>query len=161
MLRVSNFIQRYPKDGHPVTEPTVAYLGYTREYFFAAFVCEDKTPGLIRAHMLARDSLGDDDFVEVMLDTFDDQRRAFVFDSNPLGIQSDGLWSEQNGADYSFDTVWDTWGKRTPNGYVVLMRIPFASLYFKKADPGQTRTWGIILLRNIAHASESAFWPRD
>ncbi len=91
MLRISNFIERYPKDGRPVTEPTVAYLGYTREYFFAAFVCEDKTPGLIRAHMLARDSLGDDDFVEVMLDTFDDQRRAFVFDSNALGIQSDGL----------------------------------------------------------------------
>jgi len=74
MLRISDFIDRYPKDGRPVTEPTVAYLGYTREYFFAAFVCKDKTPRLIRAHMLARDSLGDDDFVEVMLDTFDDQR---------------------------------------------------------------------------------------
>ena len=83
--------------------------------------------------MLARDSLGDDDFVEVMLDTFDDQRRAFMFDSNALGIQGDGLYSEQNAADYSFATVWDTWGKRTPFGYVVLMRIPFASLYFKKA----------------------------
>ena len=160
MLRVSNFIERYPKDGRPVTEPTVAYLGYTREYFFAAFVCEDKTPGLIRAHMLARDSLGDDDYVEVMLDTFDDQRRAFLFNSNALGIQSDGLWSEQNGADYSFDTVWDTWGKRTPKGYVVLMRIPFASLYFKKADPGESRTWGIVLQRNISHANEQAYWPQ-
>jgi len=69
MLRISDFIDRYPKDGRPATESTVAYLGYTREYFFAAFVCKDKTPGLIRAHMLARDSLGDDDFVEVMLDT--------------------------------------------------------------------------------------------
>ena len=159
MLRISDFIQRYPKDGRPVTEPTVAYLGYTREYFYAAFVCEDKTPGLIRAHMLARDSLGDDDYVAVMLDTFDDQRRAFLFNSNALGIQSDGLWSEQNGADYSFDTVWDTWGKRTPKGYVVLMRIPFASLYFKKADAGESRTWGIILERNISHANEQVFWP--
>jgi uncharacterized protein DUF5916 len=161
MLRIADFIERYPKDGHPATESTVAYLGYTREYFYAAFVCKDRTPGLIRAHMLARDSLGDDDFVEVMLDTFDDQRRAFVFDSNPLGIQGDGLYSEQNAADYSFDTVWDTWGKRTPFGYVVLMRIPFASLYFKKADPGQMRTWGIILQRNISHANEQAFWPQS
>jgi Domain of unknown function (DUF5916) len=161
MLRISGFIERYPNDGQPATESTVAYLGYTREYLFAAFVCRDKTPSLIRAHMLARDSLGDDDFVEVMLDTFDDQRRAFVFDSNALAIQSDGLYSEQNGADYSFDTVWDTWGKRTPSGYVVLMRIPFASLYFKKAEPGQTRTWGIILQRNISHANEQAFWPQN
>ena len=160
MLRVNDFVERYPNDGQPATESTVAYLGYTREYFFAAFVCRDKTPGLIRAHMLARDSLGDDDYVEIMLDTFDDQRRAFVFDSNALAIQSDGLFSEQNGADYSFDTVWDTWGKRTPSGYVVLMRIPFASLYFKKADPGQMRTWGIVLQRNISHANEQAFWPQ-
>ena len=161
MLRITDFVERYPKDGSPVSEPTVAYLGYSKEYFFVAFVCKDRTPNLVRAHMLARDSLGDDDFVEVMLDTFDDQRRAFTFDSNALGIQADGLYSEQSGADYSFDTVWDTWGKRTPTGYVVLMRIPFASLYFAKADPGQPRTWGIILQRNIAHANESAFWPRS
>jgi hypothetical protein len=161
MLRVSDFIQRYPNDGSPVTEATVAYLGYTHEYFYAALVCKDKTTGLIRAHMLARDSLGDDDSVQVMLDTFDDQRRAFVFSSNALGIQADGLYSEQNGSDYSFDTVWDTWGQRTPFGYVVLMRIPFASLYFAKAVPGQTRTWGIILQRNISHANESAFWPQN
>jgi len=160
MLRVNNFIERYPNDGRPATESTVAYLGYTREYFYAAFVCHDRKPSLIRAHMLARDSLGDDDFVEVMLDTFDDQRRAFVFGSNALGIQSDGLYSEQNGSDYSFDTVWDSWGKRIPNGYVVLMRIPFASLYFKQADPGEMRTWGIILQRNISHANEQAFWPQ-
>jgi Domain of unknown function (DUF5916) len=161
MLRVDDFIQRYPADGKPVTEPTVAYLGYTREYLFAAFICKDKTPGQVRAHMLARDSLGDDDYVEVMLDTFDDQRRAFAFDANALGIQSDGLYSEQNGSDYSFDTVWDTWGKRTSTGYVVLMRIPFASLYFAKADPGQMRTWGIILQRNISHANEAAYWPQS
>jgi Domain of unknown function (DUF5916) len=161
MLRITNFIQRYPKDGRPVTEPTVAYLGYTREYFYAAFVCTDKTPGLIRAHMLARDSLGDDDSVEMMIDTFDDQRRAFVFDSNALGIEADGLYSEQNSSDYSFDTVWDSWGRRTRSGYVVLMRIPFASLYFKQADAGEMRTWGIILQRNISHANEQAFWPQN
>lgn len=161
MLRISNFIERYPQEGRPVTEPTVAYLGYTHKYFYAAFVCKDKRTGLIRAHMLARDGLGDDDFVQVMLDTFDDQRRAFVFSSNALGIQADALYSEQNGTDSSFDTVWDTWGKRTPFGYVVLMRIPFASLYFAKAAPGQERRWGIILQRNISHANESAYWPQS
>ena len=161
MLRISHFVERYPDDGKPSTEPTVAYLGYTHKYLYVAFVCHDKTPKLIRAHMLARDSLGDDDNVEIMLDTFHDQRRAFIFKTNALGIQADALYSEQNGADYSFDTVWDTWGKRTPYGYAVLMRIPFASLYFAKADPNQMRTWGIILERNISHDNELVFWPRN
>src|ERR1700761_8419798 len=161
MLRIPNFVQRYPTDGAPVTESTAAYLGFTREYFFVAFVCKDRRPDLVRGHMLARDSLGDDDSVQVMLDTFNDQRRAFLFRSNALGIQADGLYSEQSGTDYSFDTVWDTWGKRTPSGYVVLLRIPFSSLYFAKAGAGENRTWGIILQRSISHANESAFWPQS
>lgn len=160
MLRVSNFIERSPTDGNVPREPTVAYLGYTHEYFFAAFVCADDQPSMIRAHMLARDSLGDDDSVELMLDTFHDQRRAFEFQSNPLGIQADALYSEREGHDYSFDTVWDTWGRRTKHGYVVLFRIPFASLYFAQADPGEARTWGIILGRSVPHTNESDYWPR-
>lgn len=161
MLRIDQFLQRYPEDGKAATEPTTAFLGYTHEYFFIAFVCTDRHPSLIRGHMLARDILSDDDNVEVMLDTFHDERRAFVFLSNPLGIQADAMYSEQTGFDFSFDTVWDTWGKRTRTGYVVLMRIPFASLYFSKTAPGEPRTWGIILQRGISHASESDFWPRS
>ena len=161
MLRVKTFIQRYPEDGAQPSGQTNAYIGYTHDDLYIAFICHDADPALVRAHMLARDSLADDDNVQVMLDTFHDQRRAFVFESNPLGIQADALYSEQSGYDFSFDTVWDTWGKRTSFGYVVLMRIPFASLYFAKADPGQMRTWGIILARNIAHTDESDYWPRS
>jgi hypothetical protein len=160
MLRVSSFIERYPDDGDHPLDTTTAYLGYTHDDLYVAFICRDRDPKLVRAHMLQRDSLGDDDSVRVMLDTFHDQRRAFVFESNPLGIQADALYSEQTGYDFSFDTVWSTWGRRTSFGYVVLMRIPFVSLYFTKAAPGQFRTWGIILERSISHTSESDFWPR-
>jgi hypothetical protein len=161
MLRVHKFIERYPDDGATPRDSTTAFLGYTHEYLFIAFICRDRHPRLVRAHMLQRDSLGDDDHVRVMLDTFHDQRRAFVFETNPLGIQADALYSEEDGYDFSFDTVWSTWGHRTRYGYVVLMRIPFASLYFAKAAPGQMRTWGIILERNISHSDETVYWPRS
>lgn len=161
MLTISYFVQRYPEDGSPPSQKTLAYMGYTHDALYVGFVCRDSTPGLIRAHMLARDNPGDDDDVFVMLDTFHDQRRAFLFQANALGIQSDALYSEQTGYDMSFDTVWDTWGKRTSWGYIVLMRIPFASLYFAKAAPGEMRTWGIILGRNISHNNESDYWPRS
>ncbi len=161
MLRVANFVQRYPDYGSRPQDKTAAFLGYTHNYLFVAFICHDKDPKLVRAHMLQRDSLHGEDHVRVMLDTFHDQRHAFVFESNPLGIQADALFTEQNGMDFSFDTVWSTWGRRTPFGYVVLMRIPFASLYFSKAAPGAMRTWGIILQRSIAHTDESDFWPRS
>jgi Domain of unknown function (DUF5916) len=161
MLRISNFVQRYPDDGQVASQPTAAYLGYTHQALFVAFICSEADPQLIRAHMLARDSLSDDDNVAVFLDTFHDQRRAFVFQVNPLGIQADALFSEQNGFDSSFDTVWDSWGQRTQSGYAVLMRIPFASMYFANVDAGQMRTWGIILQRNVSHTTENDFWPRS
>ena len=161
MLRVDSFVQRYPEDGKPPDEPTTAFLGYTHTNLYVAFVCNDHNPKLIRGHMLARDSFSDDDYVRVMLDTFHDERRAFVFESNPLGIQADAMYSEQDGYDFSFDTVWDTWGRRTRTGYVVLMRIPFASLYFAKVAPGEMRTWGIILYRYVSHTNERDYWPRS
>jgi len=161
MLRIGGFVQRYPLDGTPVTEATTAYLGSTPRHLYIAFICKDRHPNLIRAHMKRRDALGDDDFVEVTLDTFRDRRRAFVFQANPLGIEADALYSEQTGADFSFDTVWDSWGKVTPYGYVVLIRIPFASLRFSQTStPGQPRTWGLVLQRVISHENENAFWPQ-
>jgi hypothetical protein len=160
MLRVNNFTERYPDDGAPATEATVAYVGYTREHLYVAFVCSDSETRSIRAHMLKRDQLSNDDFVQIMLDTFHDSRRAFVFKVNALGVQADALYSEQTGSDYSFDTVWDSWGQRTPHGYVALMRIPFASLRFGRVPSGTPRQWGIILQRGITRKDEFVYWPQ-
>jgi len=99
------------RDGRPATEATTAYLGYTREYFFVAFICKDKTPGLVRAHLLARDSLETTTLSRSCSIPSTMSGELFSLTANPLGVQSEGLYSEQNGADYSFDTVWDTWGK--------------------------------------------------
>ena len=117
MLRITHFVERYPKDGAKPSNRTVAFVGYTHRYLFVAFLCYAQDPKLVRAHFMARDSLGDDDKVKVMLDTFHDKRRAFVFETNARGIQADALYTEQTGYDFSFDTVWDTWGRRTPWGY--------------------------------------------
>ena len=72
MLRIRKFVQRYPEDGSPPTEPTTAYVGYTHENLYVAFVCKDDQPSAIRGHMLQRDNLSDDDFVQIMIDTFAD-----------------------------------------------------------------------------------------
>lgn len=160
MLRIDKFIQNNPKDGAPVTESTVAYLGYTHEALFLVFLCKDDQPNLIRAHLQRRDSDVNEDYMQVMLDTYNDARRAFLFMANPLGIQDDSLYTEEQGVDESFDTVWDTWGERLPDGYAVMMRIPFASLTFKHVAPGEERIWGMVLQRTVARKNEWDFWPR-
>src|SRR5206468_3597044 len=151
---VTGFRQREPGDGMPVSQATAAYLSYDDRNLYVVFVCEDD--GGARGHMAKREELNDDDLVGVYLDTFNDRRHAYAFEVNPLGLQRDGLMTDGQKTDYTFDTVWDTDGRLTPTGFVVWMAIPFKSLRFANDD---IQTWGIALRRKILKANEDAYWP--
>ena len=162
MAKVTGFTQRNPHDGEPVTQATDAYLGYDQKNFYVVFVCFDD-PKKVRGRMSRREDIFDDDQVEVILDTFHDRRRAYAFQTTPLGVQWDAIWTEasreeqtQGHFDQSFDTVWDSKGKLTSKGFVVWIAIPFKSLRFSAR---QQQEWGIILYRGITRKTEDAFWP--
>ncbi|HEX8198230.1 MAG TPA: DUF5916 domain-containing protein [Pyrinomonadaceae bacterium] len=152
---VVNFRQRSPDDGKSVSQQTKAYLSYDDLNIYVAFVCKDKRER-IRAHMAKREDILSDDLVSITLDTFHDRRRAYVFSANPLGIQLDGISTEGQGDDYSFDTLWYSEGRLTEDGYIVLMTIPFKSLRF---SDNAEQYWGIALGRTIPHNNEEAYFP--
>ncbi len=159
LAKIEGFIQREPKDGEPATQRTEVYAGYDEKRLYAVFLCFDTVPGQIRARMLKRGDplIFDDDSVNLYMDTFHDQRRAYVFASNPYGIQIDAIWTEQSqNFDNLFDTVWDSAGEITNRGYAVWMAIPFKSLRFPDTP---RQTWGIIVERLLPRASESSAWP--
>ncbi len=162
MAKVTGFTQRNPHDGESVSEPTEAYLGYDQKNLYVVFVCFDD-PHQVRARMSRREDIYDDDQVEIMLDTFHDHRRAYAFQTTPLGVQWDAIWTEasreeetQGHFDTSFDTVWDSRGKVTESGFVVWISIPFKSLRFPTK---QDQEWGVILYRGITRKTEDSFWP--
>src|SRR5204862_1629039 len=88
------FLQREPNDLVPATERTEAYASYDAANFYVVFVCHAADPSKIRARMSRRESIFNDDFVGVFLDTFNDHQRAYMFLVSPLGIQLDGIVSE-------------------------------------------------------------------
>src|SRR5258708_5572934 len=156
-VAISEFLQREPGDLVPVSEPTTAYLSYDQNSIYVVFVCKSSNPASIRAHMGRRESVFGDDWVALLLDPFQERQRAYMFFSNPIGIQADGMTSETSGDDMSFDAVWTTNARRTADGYVALIAIPFKSLRFPSGtDP---RGWGIALARALPTHSETAFWP--
>jgi hypothetical protein len=175
LARVEGFIQQEPSDGKPATQRTVVYLGYDDRHLYVIFLCFESQPELIRARMAPRETIFGDDTVQVQLDTFHDQRRAYTFMTNPFGIQWDAVYTEggearpggvsrsaggaregPRGFDTSFDTLWYSRGQRTPQGYVVWMALPFKSLRFP--DRAE-QTWGILLHRTIPRLNERIFWP--
>ena len=163
MAKVTGFTQRNPHDAEPVSETTEAYLGYDQKNLYVVFVCFDD-PKQVRGRMSRREDIYDDDQVEIMLDTFHDRRRAYAFQTTPLGVQWDAIWTEASRAeqtsghfDTSFDTVWDSRGKITSRGFVVWIAIPFKSLRFPAV---KAQEWGVILYRGITRKTEDSFWPQ-
>ena len=151
----SEFRQRDPHDGDPASEATTAYLSHDRDFLYVAFVCRDRTPSAVRARLSKRDAIAQDDQVVVLLDTFHDRQRSYLFAANALGVQADAMVTEGRDDDYNFDTVWRVSGRRTADGYAVLMAIPFKSVRIAGAEG----TWGIALSRIIPRNSEQSFWP--
>ena len=144
-------IETRPGENIPARVQTVAYLIENGESLFIAFDARDPEPDKIRAYLRDRDSAWDDDFVGIILDTYNDERRAFEFFSNALGVQMDATNDDVNKReDESWDAIWDSAGDINEFGYIVEMEIPFSQLRFPKIDGNQT--WGIDVVR---------FYPRD
>jgi hypothetical protein len=158
MRRVEGFVQRFPVDGAAVSERTVVYVGYDQEFLYVVFLCFDRDEDRSRGtHMLPRDAFPDDeDTVALHIDTFRDLRHAYGFQTNAYGVQTDGTYTEGQGWDLSWDTVWHSEAAKTNAGYVVLFEIPFKSLRFPAIS---TQQWGMFFYRAIARRNEQVFWP--
>lgn len=156
-MAADTFLQREPNDLVPATERTEVYISYDASNLYAIFVCHASDPSKTRARMNRREAIFNDDFVALFLDTFNDHQRSYMFAASPLGIQLDGIVTEGQEDDYSFDTVWQSRGELTEFGYVVSISIPFKSLRFPPVAGPQT--WGIAFMRGIPGKSENDFWP--
>ncbi len=156
MARVSGFVQREPRDGEPASRETTAFVGYDDTSLYVVFLCKEDR-GVVRARMAKRESIMGDDNVAVYLDTFNDHRHAYGFSVNPLGIQMDNLVTDGQEDDYSFDTLWYSEGRLTPDGYAVRLAIPFRSLRFTNTS---VQSWGIVFVRSLPTRNEISCWPR-
>ncbi len=144
-------VETRPAENGPAPVRTEALLLDNGRSLVVAFRASDPDPKKIRAYFRDRDSAYQDDFVGVVLDTFNDERRALEFFANPLGAQMDLIQDDVNESeDDSWDAIWDSAGRLSDEGYVVEMEIPYTSLQIPPIRGQQT--WGIDLLR---------FYPRD
>jgi hypothetical protein len=156
LVEVKDFIQQLPRDGEPATEKTEIWMGRTGTHLYFVFICYDHAPSLIRGHLARRENILNDDYVAVLLDSFQDRRKGVLFEVNPAGVQADAAWTENTMADYSYDQVWESEGRVTNKGWMALMEIPFRSLRFRRSGPD----WGVVFMRMLPRNSEQDYWPR-
>lgn len=142
-----DFLQTQPGDNVAPTHPTETLIGYDAKNLYLAFrVKQDRDK--VRATVARRDNIFNDDYVLVYIDTFNDQRQAYVIFFNPLGIQADGTYTEGRGEDYSVDLVMESKGVLTEDGFMVEAAIPFKSLRY---EAGKNKQWGLHIFRRVKY----------
>jgi hypothetical protein len=142
-----DFMQISPGDNVKPTHPTEFMMGYDAKNLYLAFrIVQDRKT--VRATVARRDNIFNDDYVLVHLDTFNDQRQAYLLFFNPLGIQADGTFTEGRGEDYSLDIVMESKGVLTEDGFTIEVAIPFKSLRY---EAGKNKQWGLHINRRVKY----------
>jgi hypothetical protein len=166
--RLTSFSQYAPDDGRAASDETEILVWYSPTAIYFG-IRAAAPPGSIRATLAARDRIDNDDWIQILLSTFNDGRQATMFGVNPLGVQMDGAVVEGTGqgdhfggitggrplADLSPDFVFDSKGHLTGTGYEVEVRIPFKSLRYQSVAQ---QDWGIHVIRKIQSSGHEDSW---
>lgn len=171
----TGFVQQEPDNGAPATERTEVRLLLSPTTLYVGIVAFDREPDRVLVSESRRDGdLNESDSVQIVLDTFDDDQNAFLFGTNPEGIEYDGQIAgegstggynprpgqrgSQRGGVTGFNANWDgDWtvrSQRTGRGWETEFAIPLRTLRY---EAGPDRTWGLNVMRNIRRKNEQSF----
>jgi hypothetical protein len=168
---LQGFFQYLPTDDRPAQDSTTVAVFYAETaIYFGIRAYQDSS--LVRATLADRDRIAGDDYVEILLDTFNDRRQAYLFGVNPLGVQADGTLRDaaQRSAnftatvtagayaiDLSPDYVYESRGRLAAGGYEIEIRIPFKTLRYQATSP---QDWGINVIRHVQYTGHEHTWTR-
>ncbi len=153
---IDGFHQREPLEGSPATERTVVRVAHDADAVYIVVRCDDSNMRAVRASQLRRDAdLSSDDNVQLLIDSFDDRRGAFVFGTNPNGAMWDAQFSGVDDLNENWNGVWDVVVSRDSAGWTAEFRIPFLALRF---HAGTNPEFGFNVRRLIRRKNEEDLW---
>ena len=152
----TGFVQREPREGEPASEDTEVSVVYTSSTLYFGIRALDSEPNAIIAKEMERDgSLGNDDSVLLVLDTFLDGRNSYAFSTNPNGARWDALVTDEGlNINQQWDGVWTVAARRGTRGWTAEIAIPFSTLRFDRS----LDTWGFNVERWIRRRNEETHW---
>jgi hypothetical protein len=121
-------------------------------------MCYDDNPGDIIAREMKWDGfISGDDNIKLIFDTFNDDRTAYWFGTNPLGAQDDALLTDNDysGFNEEWNGIWQVQSAITDSGWSAEFLFPFAAFKFQ---PGSVQNWGFNVQRGITRFGEEVLW---
>jgi len=152
-----HFLQREPVYGQESSEETQVALLKDEDNLYLGIKCYDSSSSEIIANEMRRDArIDDDDFFEIIFDTFHDQRNGYYFVINPNGVKRDAtLGDEGKSYNPNWDGIWDCETQISDEGWFAEIAIPWKTLRF---DSKSDSSWGVNFARMIRRKNEHVFW---
>lgn len=158
VIPIKDFLQQEPIAGAQPSLLTGVKIIYDNDYLYIGVMCYDNESGKIIAREMKWDgAISRDDNIKLIFDTFDDNRTAYWFGTNPLGAQDDALLTGFEMKDFNEDWngVWDVECKILDNGWSAEFRFPFSTFKFYNKEK---QVWGFNIGRDIRRNNETVMW---
>jgi len=152
-----DFIENEPNENTPPTFQTKFKITYDEKNIYVAIKCYDSAPDSIISRLSRRDGFVGDR-VNVLFDSYADERTGFVFTVTAAGVKGDEFVTDNGGnIDDSWNPIWFTKSNIDSEGWTAEMKIPLSQLRFGKAE---SQNWGLQVVRRIVRVNETSVWQR-
>ncbi len=138
-----------PKEGR--TEIKMLYDDYA--IYISARMYDN--PDSVVHELVARDQIGNADFVGIVFDTFLDGVNGYGFFVTAAGVQFDAKYSLIGGEDENWNAVWESSVKLDGSGWTAEIKIPYSALRFSSKD---IQNWGMNVTRKRTGKNRQTFW---
>ncbi len=155
--KATEFIQREPNEGESISERTEVRVLYDSDNIYFGVTAMDSQAGRVIISELKKDfTVETGDSIQILLDTFHDERNAYEFIVNPAGAKWDAqIANEGRDVNQSWDGVWFVKTRIGDDGWTAEIAIPFRTLKFPRTP---VQTWGINFQRTIRRRNEESLW---
>ena len=153
-----DFWQYFPTDTVLSTSQTEIKMLYDAKYLYVGIIVFAEGDDYIVPSLRRDFSARANDNISLLFDTYRDGSNAFLFGSNPEGVQRDALISG-GGADFSnfrstWDVKWENVSKVHKDHYIAEMKIPLSSFKFRDKET----VWRFNSYRFDTQSNEWSSW---
>ena len=150
----SDYMEWEPDNNTDPSQQTKMKIVYDDKNLYVAFRCYEPNPENIVQRMGRRDDFPGD-WVELNIDSYNDDRTAFSFTMSASGVKGDEFISNNSNWDTSWNPIWYLKTNIDEEGWTAEVKIPLSQLRFS-ADEDQV--WGIQSTRRYFNNEERSTW---
>ena len=157
----SSFWQYFPSDSIQAPQQTRVKFLFDAQNLYVLIIAEADYTNFITPSLRRDFSSRTSDSVTLVLDTFNDGTNAFIFGTNPEGVQREALISN-GGTNFpqdfniSWDVKWEVAVQKFDGGYRTEMKIPFSSLRYAENNTD----WQVNVYRSEIGQNRTSTWAK-